>query len=63
MKVKPWRIKRRTFAKKNVRSASVSLVGLKSWIKIGIAWSIAQTNVAASKSMKGWIIKKKISKH
>ena len=34
-------------AKKNVRCAFESLVGLKSWIKTGRAWSIAPTNAAA----------------
>ena len=50
---KLWRTKRRTFAKNFALSASVSLAGLKSWIKTGRAWSIAPTNAAALKSMKG----------
>ena len=41
---KLWRTKRRTSAKNFALSASVSLAGLKSWIKTGRAWSIAPTN-------------------
>lgn len=35
--------------KKNVLSANESLAGARSWIKTGIVWSIAQTNVAGLK--------------
>lgn len=38
--------------KKNALSASASLVGLKSWIKTGTAWSIAQTSADGLRNMR-----------
>jgi len=47
-----WRTKKRMSGKKNVLSANESLVGVRSWIKIGIAWSIVQTSVAVLRRMR-----------
>lgn len=49
---KIWRTKKRMYGKKNVLSANESLAGARSWIKTGIVWSIAQTNVAGLRSMR-----------
>lgn len=40
-----WHIKRRTSVKKNVQSVSESLVGPKSWIRIGTVWCTVQIDV------------------
>ncbi len=58
---KLWRTKKRMFEKNSAPSVSVSLVGLKSWIKTGRAWSTAQTNAVELRSMRVSSIKSKIS--
>ena len=55
-----WRTKKRMFEKNSAPSVSVSLVGLKSWIKTGRAWSTAQTNAVESRSMRVSSIKNKM---